>query len=250
MLQDRRGQSETIGFVLVFSLIVLTVGVVLTAGYGGLQDARDAERVNNAERAFDVLAENIEDITQRDAPSRGTEIRLSEATLTAGPPTNFNVTGLNDDGTQRFSTGNYSVGSVEYRADDTRIRYAGSAVTRIQTDGAVLVKRPTFVLSEDHVIIPIVQLSVKDTAVAGSKTVLVRSERRLRDVLVDDDETLNRLRLNVTTPAPGPWERYLEDEGMSCSREGANGDRTKLVCTMDDVERAEIVWFEIKVSFE
>ena len=119
MFQDRRGVSETIGFVLVFSLIVLTVGVVLTVGYGGLQDARDAERVNNAERAFDVLADNVEDITHRGAPSRGTEVRLAEASLGAGSPTYLNVTGVNDSGGRVFSTGNYSTDTVVYEAENT-----------------------------------------------------------------------------------------------------------------------------------
>lgn len=249
MLQDRRGQTETIGFVLVFSLIVLTVGVVLTVGYGGLQDARDAEQVNNAERAFDVFANNIEDITRRGAPSRGTEIRLSDATLRSGDPTYLNITGVNADGSQRFSTGNYSLDPVVYQAGDTRIRYAGSAISRIQTDGSILLEEPTFVLDSAHTIIPIVQLSVEDTAVAGSQTVLVRADQRLRRVVIDDEDT-DTLRMNVSTPAPDPWEGYLEEEGMACSRTPGSGDRVKLTCTMDDVERVKIVWYEIKVTFQ
>jgi len=249
VLQDRRGVSETIGFVLVFSLIVLTVGVVLTAGYGSLQNARDAERVTNAERAFDVLADNIEDITHRGAPSRGTEIRLAEATISSGPPTYLNITGFNDDGSQRFTTENYSVEPVVYRADDTRIRYAAGAVTRIQTDGAGMVETPSFVLSDEHVVVPIVQLSVEERAIAGSKTVLVRTEQRIRRIVVDDTGGTDSLRFNVSTPAPGPWEQYLEGKGMSCSRQGGGGERAKLVCEREDVERIQIVWFQIRVSF-
>jgi len=250
VLQDRRSQTETIGFVLVFSLIVLTVGVVLTVGYGGLQDARDAEQVNNAERAFDVFANNIEDITRRGAPSRGTEIRLSDATLRSGAPTYLNITGVNADGSERYSSGNYSLDPVVYRAGDTRIRYAGSAISRIQTDGSILLEEPTFVLDPAHTIIPIVQLSVEDTAVGGSQTVLVRADRRLRRVVIDENDQVDTLQMNVSTPAPDPWEAYLEEEGMACSRTPGSGDRVKLTCTMDDVERVKIVWYEIKVTFQ
>jgi hypothetical protein len=252
VLQDRRGASETIGFVLVFSLIVLTVGVVLTAGYGGLQDARDAERVNNAERAFDVFADNIEDITHRGAPSRGTEIRLADATISSGPPTHLNVSGFYANDSQRFTTGNYSVDSVVYRAEDTRIRYGAGAVTRIQPAGSGMVKPPSFVLSRDHIIIPIVQLSVEEGTVAGSKTVLVRSERNIRQVVVDDTGSADdvHLKVNLTTPAPDPWEQYLDGQGMSCSRPGGGGsDRTKLVCEKSDVQRVQVVWFQIEVTF-
>jgi len=57
---DRRAVSDVVGYVLVFSLVSLTVGVVSVAGVGALQDARDVEQANNAERAFDVLGDNVE----------------------------------------------------------------------------------------------------------------------------------------------------------------------------------------------
>lgn len=248
MLQDRRGVSETIGFVLVFSLIVLTVGVVLTAGLGSLQDARDAERVNNAERAFDVLADNLEDITHRGAPSRGTEIRLAEASLGTGPPTYLNVTGFNDTGGQEFSTGNYSTDPVVYEAENTRIRYEAGAVTRVQESGSLMVVPPEFVLSENHTVIPLVQLSVEDTTVGGSQTVLVRTERNIREVVVDNDETVETLRVNVSTPAPAAWSSYLRGQGLDCTEYGGS-ERGKLECELSNVERVKIVWFEIGVSF-
>ena len=124
MFRDRRGVSETVGFVLVFSLVLLTVGTVLTVGYAGLQDARDAERVNNAERAFDVLANNIEDITARGAPSRGTEIRLAEASIGPGAPVTMNISGFAADGSRQFSTGNDTLDTIVYEADGTKIHYA------------------------------------------------------------------------------------------------------------------------------
>lgn len=248
VFSDRRGVSETVGFVLIFSLVLLTVGVVFTVGYSGLQDARDAERINNAERAFDVLANNVEDITNRGAPSRGTEIRLAEASLGSGGATSLNITGVNDSGGREFSTGNYSLDPVVYGADDTTIRYAGGVVSRLQPQGAVLLREPSYVLSDRRAIIPVVQLSVEDRSIAGSRTVLVRSERRLRDVIVDSTDT-EHLFLNLSTPAADTWERYLEAEGMACTRpNGEDGQR--LTCERDGLDRVQIVHFEIRVTFE
>jgi hypothetical protein len=238
--------SETVGFVLVFSLVLLTVGTVLVVGYGGLQDVRDAERVNNAQRAFDVLANNVEDITARGAPSRGTEIRLAEASIGPGPPTILNVSGY-DGGSLAFSTGNDSLGSIQYGVEDTRIRYAAGAVTRVQSDGSVLLVEPNFVISEQRLILPVVELTVEDRQIAGSRTVLVRSERELRDVEVDRGE-LDRLELNVTTPATDAWQGYLEGEGMDCTRpDGADGDR--LSCETEDLDRVLVVRYTIDVTF-
>lgn len=247
MFRDRRGVSETVGFVLVFSLVVLTVGTVLTVGYGGLQDVRDAERVNNAQRAFDVLANNLEDITARGAPSRGTEIRLAEASLGPGDPTVLNVSAEWEGG--NFSTGNDSVDSIEYAAEGTQIRYAAGAVTRVQSDGSVLLVEPNAVISEDRVILPIVDLVVEDRTIAGSRTVLVRAERTNREVALDRAD-VDEFHLNVTTPAADAWEGYLDGQGMDCTRpDGADGQR--LTCTMDNttIDRVQVVRFTIEVTF-
>ena len=249
MFTDRRGVSETLGFVLVFALVVSTVGVVYTVGFGGLQDVRDAERVNNAERAFDVLANNVEDIVRRGAPSRGTEIRLADARIGSGDPTYVNVSATDPSG-RNVSTGNYSIDPVVYDADGTRIRYAGGAVTRIQSSGSVMLNEPPFVLDDEQFVVPLVQMSTADTSRSGQTTVLVRAERRLRDVVVSEDRPYGTVTMNVSTPAPDAWERYLEDEGMNCTRIAQSGDRAKLSCTLSDVQRIKIVWYELKVTFE
>jgi hypothetical protein len=240
--RDRRGVSDTVGFVLVFSLVLLTVGTVLTVGYGGLQDVRDAERVNNAQRAFDVLANNIEDITARGAPSRGTEIRLAEASLGRGEPTTLNVSA--DWGAGNFSTGNDSLDSIVYEAEGTQIRYAAGAVTRVQSDGSVMLVEPNVVLSEDRVILPVVELVVEQRSIAGSRTVLVRSVRTNREVELDES-SVDRLELDVTTPAADAWEGYLEDEGLDCSRPGDD----RVSCSIENLDSVQVVRFTIEVTF-
>ena len=70
---DGRGVSEVISFVLVFSLIAATVALVYVSGIGGLESTRSSQRVTNAERAFDVLHDNIANIHRRCTPSRATE---------------------------------------------------------------------------------------------------------------------------------------------------------------------------------
>jgi hypothetical protein len=121
-------------------------------------------------------------------------------------------------------------------------------VTRVQSDGSVLLVEPNFVLSDQRVILPVVELTVEDREIAGSRTVLVRSERELRDVEVDRGE-LDRLELNVTTPAADAWAGYLEGEGMDCTRpDGPDGDR--LSCESENLDRVLVVRYTIDVSFE
>ncbi|MFC6988243.1 hypothetical protein ACFQJD_05030 [Haloplanus sp. GCM10025708] len=86
-----RAVSDVVGFVLVFSLIITSVGVVTVFGISTLEDARTDERINNAERAFDVLADNFDDIARGGAPSRATEIKLAETSLTLAETVDLSV---------------------------------------------------------------------------------------------------------------------------------------------------------------
>lgn len=245
---DDRGVSETISFVLVFALIIGTVGSVYALGYGGLQEVRDAERVNNAERAFDVLAANMEDIVRRGAPSRGTEIQLAEASLGPGEPTYINVSGT--DGTTSFTTGNTTIEPVVYEAENTQIRYVAGAVIRVQTNGVSMLREPLMVLSADNVVIPLVQLNVEEQTVGGSQTVLVRAESQLRRVLVSENDGSYTVTVNVTSPANDAWYRYLEDQGMSCSIVDPTPGPERVTCEFSNVERVHVVWHLIEVQIE
>ncbi|MEA5386913.1 hypothetical protein VB779_07480 [Haloarculaceae archaeon H-GB11] len=95
---SERAVSEVVGFALVFSMIVAMVAIVTLGGMGQLQSARDFEQANNAERAFEVLADNLADVHQRGAPSRATEIDLEHAQLFVGDPVTINVSGEDTSG--------------------------------------------------------------------------------------------------------------------------------------------------------
>lgn len=244
-----RGASEAIGFVIVFSLIVSTVGVVYAVGYAGLIDARDAERVNNAERAFDVLADNIEDITERGAPSRATELKLADASIGAGEETYINVSA--SDGTHEdYSTGEIRLGAIAYEADDTTIRFSGGAIVRADGDAAIVLREPNFVLQQEHVLMTLVQLDTGDSEIAGTRTVQIRAEREYREVLVSEDRTYDEVRVNVTSPHLDAWERYLENDGMDCSIVDPAGDDKRVTCTLSDVERVRILYVRIGVTID
>lgn len=247
-----RGVSETVGFVLVFSLVVASVGTVYAVGYTGLEDARDGERVDNAQRAFEVLAYNVEDLTHRGAHSRATEIRLAEADLRTGTPTRVNVSGdyRTDNASQEmdFYTGNVTLTPLVYRAGGStdRIRYVGGAVLRGR-ETMTFVEEPEFVVDDDRVLIPVVQTSVSGSrSVGGSTTVLVRTERTLSDVVVAEVDEYDAVTVRLHTPYVRPWRRYFEARGLSC----VTPDADTLECTATDVGRVYVVIYDVEVTLE
>lgn len=245
-----RAVSDVVGFVVVFSLVAATVGIVSVTGIGILQDARDAEQVNNAERAFDVLADNMADIHRAGAPSRSTEIKLDDARLEVRSSVVINVTGVDPSGTNPNVS--YSTTPIMYEGrGDTAIVYEGGAVFRDSPRGGIVTEKPPFRFADGGVIIPIIQTQQmgNTTSVAGG-TVRVRAERAVREPLpefVQRASDYDALIVNITSPRHRLWQRYLEDDAEAT----CTVTRPETVqCRIDDPKRLSVTRTLINFEFE
>jgi hypothetical protein len=251
--RSRVGATEILGFVLIFSLVASTTGLVYVYGFGGLQGARDATALDNAERAMDVFADNVHDIHSRGVPNRATEIKLYDASIGLDEPTTWrvNVTG---DVSGSPVTRSYSsdIEPLVYAAGDAELVYANGALLRTEHGGAVMMREPSFVFrrigDENVTVVPFVETrSPTEQHVAGDTTVLVRTDLAISETVVETAENYDdgdlRVDLTVeTTPARAVvWERYLDaeiaeaygvgDPDAPCERVGA--DLSTVACEFD-----------------
>lgn len=218
-----RGQSETLGFVFVFTLILLSVGLVTGLGVAELEDLRQEERTHNVERAFDVFESNVEDVTRRGAPSRATEMKLAGGTLRFGNATTLNVSVRNttDPGDNRtFKT--QATPLVFADGEGTDIVYEHGAVVRSDRGNAVLLDSPEWIADADRVLIPLVATQEGGTreAVSGGTALIVarRTGGGLHGAFVpgsDATEADANVTVTVTSPRAAVWKRYLEDLGFT-----------------------------------
>ncbi|WP_122088267.1 DUF7289 family protein [Halalkalicoccus subterraneus] len=205
-----RGVSEMVGFVLIFALVVTTLGVVYTAGTASLTDARDAERVNNAERAFDVLADDVEAITRRNAPSRATAVSLADAGLRVerGEEIRVSVGGEVVDAASGRLVYDSGTGSD--------VLYRNGAVLRGEGAGGSMAHRPSFVIGEERLVVRLVELyDVDATAVSGDRTVLVRAER-IGTMQYSYSSIEQPVTIAVETEHERAWTEYFESRGGTC----------------------------------
>lgn len=204
-----RAQATVIGFVLVFGIVLTMVGLVSVIGLNELQGARDAEQLENAERAFDVLADNIEDTYRGGAPARATEIRLSEATLGFGDPTEVTVT---VDGTAHTRT----IRPIVYDSEgqDTQIVYESGAVIRVERDGARLARPPALLITSEATALQFIQTKAEtDRQLGGTTTVLVRTTRTKSNVVAVTSNADVSIEIDTTTDRAPAWARYFESTG-------------------------------------
>jgi len=222
-----RGQSETIGFILIFSLITVSTGVVYVAGFASVDDARSAEQLNNVERAFEVLDDNFQDVARHGAPSRATELSLSGGRVTLGETTTITVVARYESNGTEIDTSPASVSPIIYRADGTEVVYASGAVLRSDRGNAVMRSDPRWLVTDRRTVLPMLVTSPApdDTrALSGDTTVLIRGERRQRTVAIAADPPSSRVNVSVTVESSraAAWGRFLEGSGF----DAVDGDPT------------------------
>ncbi|WP_336021741.1 DUF7289 family protein [Halobellus salinisoli] len=257
---DDRAVSETVSFVLVFALVVGSVGTVYAVGVSELEGTRDAERVENAERAFDVLADNLRDVLEG-APSRGTEVKLADATVRSAENASMNVTVDPDGGESVWWE--FSLRPLVYEsAAGGEVRLSNGAVLRdSERGGAAVVRDPPLIADgvadgtgdgDARVRLTLVkQEHVGSAAIGGSQTVRIRTAAG-RPRLFYDADGGHDIRVNVTTPYTDAWERQYESSGFDCTEvtEPTADTSGTISCTVSDVDRVTVVWVRVTTSFE
>jgi len=252
-----RAVSEVISYVLVFALIVSAVGIVSISGLASLQETRDAEQIQNAERAFDVLADNVADIHQRGAPSRATEISLGENQLYTGENVTMSVEITN-------STGTYSMGSQRMRpivysgTQERQLVYEGAAVFRTNREGGLRIRDPPFIIKDDRVLLTVAGLNRPSAQSLGGSTVLVRTQLQDTDVAYSNTTgDVDSITVTIEdSPRKEQWERYLKSSGFEDTSGCDASDPSPLTCTFEgpgpsgNIDRVYIVYHDISVNID
>ncbi len=245
-LTDNRAVSEVLGYSLIFGMILVAIGVISVSGFASLEDARDAELNNNAERAFDVLANNIEDVYRRGAPSRATELSLGGSQLYVGDQMTIRVTVDDGSGPERVET---TLRPLVFQGrDDTEFVYEAGAVFRNESHGGITLRDMPMRLDTDRLILPVVGTQAPNVQSIGGPAVLVRTAETEREIAVRSTGG-HDVTINVTgSPREEIWKQHLEtDYGMDCSFSGDS-----LLCDDGSIDphRVLVVVHEIDVELE
>ncbi|PSQ04008.1 hypothetical protein BRC97_11835 [Halobacteriales archaeon QS_6_71_20] len=247
-----RAQSDAIGFVLVFSLIVVTIGTVYAAGFAGLSDLRTGEQLENMERAFDVLDDNVDDIVRDGAPGRATEIKLNGGTLAVEETARVTVEATNESRTTENFTVTAATRPITYSDGDTTV--AASFGTVIRGDGGAAAMRddPGWLVDDERAVLPLTVTTRPGSrsAIGGSSTVLVSMEATSRGIAREIDAGADGpVRVNVTVESPraDAWNRYLASTGMTAvDADASDGEVTYRVL----VDRVVVPRTTIEVRLE
>lgn len=230
-MSDDRAVSEVLGFVLTFSLITVTIAIVFTAGFGGLQDAQHAEQVNNVERAFDVLATNVDEVHREGAPSRSTEMRLAGGQLAFGDPTTITI--VVDDNTTTVETR-----PLVYSNGNTDIVYELGGIIRTDNGASVMLDEPGYILNDERSSIPflITTKPSDQTATGGQRTVLVRNSYQYAESLHPHTTENETVAITINSPRADAWERYFDRQKIGTVEPTENDTTVEYAINRDEAE--------------
>lgn len=221
-----RAVSDVLAFTIVFSIIITSVILTYTIGFGALNDAQAGEQSRNAERAMSALGTNFEAVERGEADSRAGQLALRGATLDVQDESTINVTVF--DGGDATTSGDVAMRSVTYDQDDTELAYQGGGVFRSDDGNSVLVQEPHLRCSDDRAVVTVVQLVSDQDGIGGSTSVEVEADAvGGGPSLVYPDESRSAGADNVTlelddTRHDEAWDRYLTEDGNEW--QGSGGD--------------------------
>lgn len=231
-----RAISEVLSYSLIFGLIVASIAIVTVGGLGSLQSAQTNEQLSNAERAFDVLHDNLADIHGEGAPSRATEISLGNSELFFADNITMRVKITGHPEISR------EIRPVVFRIDRGRqLVYEAGATIRQERDGGVVLNDPPLSMVSDgdgQVHVRIVRTTAADVQSMGSTTVLVQGQAWKRDVLVTELNGATIEYVALDTPRQAAWVNYFENrEYCSVSTSSPNTVRCDVVGGYENPEQ-------------
>lgn len=258
MRGDDRGVTDVIGFVLIFGLVASTVAIISVNGLSVLEDTRSAEQVNNAERAFDVLADNLADIYQEGAPHRATEISLEKARLNTATAANITVSGVDTASGTRTTLAQARIQPIVWessQAKETQLAYEFGAVVRKGRQGGLMVNDPPFVFDDERTHLLLVRSTGPEESLSGA-TIRVRGTKGNRKGSTkgfafhkDDLSSYSELKITITSPRATVWKQYLTKNDMSCSMDEVEGT-DRVSCTTSKPDQLYVTISGVKISLE
>ena len=234
-----RGQSEVLGYVIVFSIIIGSVALVYATGYPSLESAREATATENVEKAFDVMDENIRDIQQRGAPSRATEIRIAGGTLELEDPATIRVYVENSTNSSDNATTSFNTVPVRYVDESGRVvSFESGGIIRGNGTDSAMIEGPDWTITEEASIFPVQTLIARGgtRSVGGETTVLVLTQLSSTSApgsYQADSSSRSIVNITVYSDNTRAWQQYFEQ---------MNGTVDDGVAVDGDIDDGNVYW--------
>lgn len=240
-IENNEGVSESIGFILIFGLVLTGIALITLYGYPMLTQQQSNADVRNMEQTMVVLQNDMKALCFKNVPYKETALQVSGGSLAV---VNATSTGPRLNITANGTTTKFSPGMLVYTSNgqDATIALENGAVIRAQAGGSAMIAEPRwfFDKSSKTLVINLINLTGSPMSSTGMGNVRLKlnSSSTFRD---DDFGSGKEVTINITDQTfSKAWENYLT--GQELEMTGSSGTYTK-----SDVNRLIIKKYEIQV---
>ncbi len=181
--------SETVGFIIIFGIILSGIGLVALYGYPTLLDAQQNANIRNMERNMISLQSDVKSLTYKGVPYKETTMQVSGGVLSIEDPDTvqycFTIKDANNTPLIKYNDPNnnnsFPPGSIKYVSDSGEISIAlqNGAVVKHQSNGSVMLSEPRWFFDDatNTLVINLIQInSPQPLSKTGISTVQMKIE--------------------------------------------------------------------------
>ncbi|PSQ30670.1 hypothetical protein BRD16_05410 [Halobacteriales archaeon SW_6_65_46] len=256
MTPDERGVSEVLSYILVFSVVTVTIAFVLGNGVGAVTSTQQNARVDAATSGVAILDKSVQTVYQTGVPRRATELKPNGGTLSIGGQFDVDV-GISRNGTSLFSYSRVS-SRFTHTIDDQSVGLALGARFRSGPGRVAMIDDPPFLFNESRTNLPLVLFTGADSVSTGSPVQVVASsgaERLLAHRSKNSPYTVE-IRIETTPARAAAWDRYFQRENLTAvsgeesptAVDGENDPANGVVVYKHQTERVIIQRFTVDLS--
>lgn len=225
-----RGQSETLGFVLLFGIVVFGGVTVISIGSLAVSDTQEQFTTDRAEKTLTQLASDGALVALGGADNQELSLPDTDGETYAIDETAGRMAVEYTDGNKSEEIANVSLGEIRYEGDDgTVISYQGGGVWRTsENGGSTMISPPEFNYRAATLTLPII--TIDDTGQIGDGTQLEQQSQS--PIFPPGSNITNPLRqgqvnVTVTSQYYQAWGSYFEERTVGgVSYDDANNSVT------------------------
>ncbi|AWB26239.1 DUF7289 family protein [Halococcoides cellulosivorans] len=239
---DNRAVSETLGYILVFAIVIVTISTVAIAGVGSLEASRDSASAANARTSMELVANAGEQVHQGQAPGRTVPLSTAGGTLRSGEEVTFTVSVDGTDPDDEVI--NASTTPLVYEGNGATYVYVGGALLYEGGGGASMLRGPGWKL-DGPVILPIVQTTASGSSSVSGSSAIVELYRTNSQVLHNGSASSVTVEIDTVSEARAEAWRRMLNEDASCSVSGETVDCT--ISTSNAIVREVVLDISLSV---
>ena len=209
-----RAQSETLGFVLLFSLVLVAAGTIVSFGVIAVDNSEERLSADRAEKVMTQMDSEISMVALGRTDSQrmrfdrisGEKFKIDE---NAG---RINIERINDSGTDNILD-NVTLGEVRFERGDTVVAYQGGGVWRSDGSGGSMVSPPEFNYRDRTLTLPLVTVSGSTSLSRGATIEKAGpSERHFPNATAGQTNPLEDdvVQVTIETEYHRGWKNYFE----------------------------------------